>query len=99
MATELDVGGYSVNKTIEGQAVSAHTSTLRLRSTDKLDVIVTGDGTKTVFKLLQDAAAALASAAPPMEPPAEWTELLRVPANNMPVTVSLGVRSDYKENV
>jgi len=99
MATELDVGGYSVNKTIEGQAVSVHAGTIRLRSPNKLDVVVTGDGSKTIFKLLQEVAAELASAAPPMEPPARWTELLRVPAINTPVTVSLGVRSDYKENV
>lgn len=99
MATELDVGGYTSGKVLEGQPVTVNTATVRLRSSGQLDIESTGDGGKTVLEYIQEAASLLASASPPVEPPAEWTELLRIPSSGTKLTISFGVRSEFKENV
>lgn len=100
MATELDVGGFSVTKTIEGQVTNVNVGTVRLKSTDELDVIATGDGGKTVLEFIQDAIGTLSSAIAPDDPvPPEWTELLRIPPSGIEIVISVGVRSEFKEPV
>jgi len=99
MSIDVDVSGFTANKVVEGQTVSVHRGTLRLRSTDKLDVVVTGDGVKTVLQLLQETVAAITNADPGDPAPSEWDQLLSVPANSTEVTISLGARVAYEENV
>jgi len=91
MATTPNVGGFS-----DGPK---HSATLRLQSDGSLDAEMTADGEKTILDLIKEVAADIASATPGDPIPPEWAELMRVPADGLTVTISLGVLAKHTDAV
>jgi len=97
MATELNVGGYTATKIIDGQRVRMDVGNARLRTIGKLDLVVTGDGSKTMFEFIKEAANTMATTQAPAEPTPEWEELLKIPKNGTEIVISFGTRAEIHE--
>jgi hypothetical protein len=99
VAIEFEVGGFSANRTVDEQLKARSISTMKGKSTGQLDVIINGDATNSILALLKQVAQALVELETPETPSPEWDELLKVPQTGTPVTISIGLRADFEENV
>lgn len=91
MANVLDVSSFTKKN---GEMVAA----LRLKGETSLDVVVTGDGSSTVFDLLKalcsEIVAKTAPAVDPETPTPEWDAFRAVPAAGKQVMLVIGLRAE-----
>jgi hypothetical protein len=89
-------GGYEYTRVVGGQPCTVDQAFLRLSTDSNIDVVLTGDGAKTVLALVKEAAMAMAQTTTPAEPTPEWAELLKVVPDGVTVTITLGVGAQYQ---
>lgn len=95
---EAQVDGYSKTKTVSGTRKDTSVSTLRYNSPGQLDVVVTGDGGKSVLQMLKEVAQQIIELEVPNPTPSNWSQIVKTPRAGTKVTITFGIRSEFEEN-
>lgn len=71
-------------------------TTLRLRSTNGLEIKTTSDGSHTLLEYIKDLCLFVGTVQPPIVPGNEWTDLLQVLPVGTEITIAAGFRLETK---
>jgi hypothetical protein len=95
---EAKVDGYSKTKKVGGVSKDFSVSTMRFSSPGTLDVVVTGDGGKSVLQMLKEVAQQIVELEIPNPLPSNWSQIVKAPKTGTKVTITFGIRSEFQEN-